>query len=142
MTVSKSPEEEQREQQRMQDVLVLLQHLAENEETTIKLIIECLYDVGTINFINKKVQNDSINHLTKTLMGMSKPIAKRYGYYRFKKDCPELIVNWLKRKIAFSAPKAKAVKPQATTPKVEPAPISTDQQSPVLQTAQNTACLM
>lgn len=110
----------------MQDVLVLLQHLTENEETTIKLIIECLYDVGAVNFINKKVQNDSINQFTKTLAGMSKPIAKRYGYYWFKKNCPELIVNWLTRKVAFPAPKAKAVQPQEAAPQVEPAPISTD----------------
>lgn len=121
----------------MQDVLVLLQHLTENEETTIKLIIECLYDVGAVNFINKKVQNDSINQVTKTLAGMSKPIAKRYGYYWFKKNCPELIVNWLTRKIAFPAPKAKAVQQQETVPKVEPAPISTEAPSPVAPTPQS-----
>lgn len=121
----------------MQDVLVLLQHLTENEETTIKLIIECLYDVGAVNFINKKVQNDSINQVTKTLAGMSKPIAKRYGYYWFKKNCPELIVNWLTRKVAFPAPKAKAVQQQEIVPKVEPAPISTEAPSPVAPTPQN-----
>lgn len=114
----------------MQDVLVLLQHLTENEETTIKLIIECLYDVGAVNFINKKVQNDSINQFAKTLAGMSKPIAKRYGYYWFKKNCPELIVNWLTRKVAFPAPKAKTVQPQEAAPQVEPAPVSTEAPSP------------
>lgn len=121
----------------MQDVLVLLQHLTENEETTIKLIIECLYDVGAVNFINKKVQNDSINQVTKTLAGMSKPIAKRYGYYWFKKNCPELIVNWLTRKVAFPAPKAKAVQQQEIAPKVEPVPIATEAPSPVAPTPQN-----
>ncbi len=110
----------------MQDVLILLQHLTENEETTIKLMIECLYDVGTVNFINKKVQNESLNQLTKNLAGMSKPMAKRYGYYWFKKNCPELIVNWLTRKVAFPAPKAKAVKPQEAAPQVEPTPIATE----------------
>lgn len=97
----------------MQDVLVLLQHLAENEETTIKLMIECLYDVGAVNFINRKVQNTSINQLAKRLAVMSKPVAKRYGYYWFKKNCPELIVNWLKRKVAFPSPQ------QAPAPKAE-----------------------
>lgn len=114
----------------MQDVLVLLQHLTENEETTIKLMIECLYDVGAVNFINKKVQNDSINQLAKTLAGMSKPIAKRYGYYWFKKNCPELIVNWLKRKVAFPAPQAKAIQQQEAAPQVELAPVSTETPSP------------
>lgn len=121
----------------MQDVLVLLQHLTENEETTIKLIIECLYDVGAINFINKKVQNDSLNHLTKNLAGMSKPIAKRYGYYWFKKNCPELIVNWLKRKVAFPAPKAEAVQQQEAAPKVEPAPSATETQVQLPQSPQH-----
>lgn len=114
----------------MQDVLVLLQHLTENEETTIKLMIECLYDVGAVNFINKKVQNDSINQLAKTLAGMSKPIAKRYGYYWFKKNCPELIVNWLKRKVAFPAPQAKAIQQQEAASQVEPAPVLSEAPSP------------
>ena len=95
----------------MQDVLVLLQHLAENEETTIKLIIECLYDVGTVNFINTKVDNTSINQLTKTIAGMSKPVAKRFGYRWFKKNCPDLIVNWLQRKVAFPPPKVSPSPP-------------------------------
>lgn len=97
----------------MQEVLVLLQHLAENEETTIKLMIECLYDVGAVNFINRKVQNTSFNQLTKKLAVMSKPVAKCYGYYWFKKNCPELIVNWLQRKVAFLPPQ------QAPAPKAE-----------------------
>lgn len=101
--VAKKPEEAKREQQRMQDILVLLQHLAENEETTITLIIECLLDVGAVNFINRKVQNESLNQFTKAIASMSKPIAKRYGLYWFKKNCPELIVNWLQRKVAFPA---------------------------------------
>lgn len=106
MTVAKSSEEEKREQQRMQDVLVLLQHLAENEETTIKLIIECLYDVGAANFINRKVQNASVNQLAKSIASLSKPAFKRYGLYWFKKNCPELIANWLQRKVAFPPPQA------------------------------------
>jgi hypothetical protein len=106
MTVAKSPEEEKREQQRMQDVLVLLQHLAENEETTIKLIIECLYDVGSVNFINRQVQNTWVNQLAKSLASLSKPAVKHYGLYRFKKDCPELILNFLQRKVAFPSPQA------------------------------------
>lgn len=107
--VAKKPEEEKREQQRMQDVLVLLQHLAENEETTIKLIIECLLDVGAVNFINRKVQNTSLNQFAKAIASMSKPVAKRYGLYWFKKNCPELIVNWLQRKVAFPPPQKMPV---------------------------------
>jgi len=95
----------------MQDVLVLLQHLAENEATTIKLIIDCLYDVGAVNFINREVQNSAINQFTKNIASLSKPVAKRYGLYWFKKNCPQLIVNWLQRKVAFppaqKAPLAK-----------------------------------
>lgn len=97
----------------MQDILILLQHLADNEETTIKLIIECLYDVGAVNFINRKVQNPAVNQLTKTLASLSKPLAKRYGLYWFKKNCPELIVNWLQRKVAFPPPQ------MAPSPKTE-----------------------
>ena len=97
----------------MQDILVLLQHLAENEETTIKLIIDCLYDVGAVNFINRKVQNPAINQFTKSIASLSKPVAKRFGLYWFKKNCPELIVNWLQRKVAFPPPQ------KAPLPKTE-----------------------
>ena len=47
--------EQQRERERMQDVLLLVQQLVASQETTFKLIIDCLYDVGSINFINQKV---------------------------------------------------------------------------------------
>lgn len=126
----------------MQDVLVLLQHLAENEETTIKLMIECLYDVGAVNFINNKVDNTSINQFTKTIAKMSKPVAKRYGYHWFKNNCPELIVKWLQRKVTFAPPKkAVAVQKETSAPKdivaESPSKIATDtQNAPVVDSSE------
>ncbi len=48
-------EEEQLKQQRIQEVLLLIDSLFQREETTFRIIIDCLYDVGSLNLINKKV---------------------------------------------------------------------------------------
>lgn len=57
----------------MRDVLLLLQQLVEREEITLKLIIDCLYDVGSINLANKKLQNRQLNRIMKAIATMLKP---------------------------------------------------------------------
>jgi hypothetical protein len=42
-----SDEEEQLKQQRIQEVLLLIDSLFQREETTFRIIIDCLYDVVT-----------------------------------------------------------------------------------------------
>jgi hypothetical protein len=51
----KTIEEEQREQEKLREMLILLQQLFQREEATAKGIIECLYDIGTVNWINKNI---------------------------------------------------------------------------------------
>jgi hypothetical protein len=43
----------QLEAARVQEILILLTGLMAREEATIKLIIDCLYDIGYINLIKK-----------------------------------------------------------------------------------------
>ena len=57
---SQQLDEERMKQQRMRDVMLLLESLFEREETTVKMIIDCLYDVGSVNLINKKFQTNNI----------------------------------------------------------------------------------
>jgi hypothetical protein len=93
--------EERMEEERMQDVLLLLQGLARREEVTVKMILSCLYDVGTVNLINKKVRFRPLNRLLKSFLGLPKPLAIAVGFRWFKNNCPELIANWLQSKVNF-----------------------------------------
>lgn len=90
--------------ERMQDVTLLLQNLANSEEATIKLIIDCLYDIGSVNLINRKLRFRPVNRTMKLIAKMSKPVFRIVAWHWFKKNCPQLIANWLELKIAFEDP--------------------------------------
>lgn len=94
-----TPEEKQFQEERMRDMLLLIENLAMQEEATIKLIIDCLYDVGIINLINKKITNRRLNQLAKFLARTPKPIAKIIAWRWVKKNAPQKIANWLYQKV-------------------------------------------
>jgi hypothetical protein len=94
-------EEEKFQQRRRQDILLLLQSLAEREEATVKMILDCLYDIGSANLINKKFPSRPINKMMKSIAGMSKPIFRVFAFRWFKKNCPQLISRWLYSKVTF-----------------------------------------
>jgi hypothetical protein len=90
------------EQECMRDVLVLLEHLVEREETTVKLIINRLYDVGSVNLIEKKFSSQPRKKIImKSLAKMLKPAIEIYALRWVKKNCPRLVTNWLKNKVRF-----------------------------------------
>lgn len=93
--------EERFQQERMRDVMLLLENLAVQEEATIKLIIDCLYDVGSINIINKKIPQSSTNKLMKWIAMVSKPIFRVIAWRWVKKNLPIKVTNWLSGKISF-----------------------------------------
>jgi hypothetical protein len=98
----KLSEEERMAQERMRDVLVLLEHLVEREETTVKLILDRLYDVGSVNYINKKFPSQPRKRrVMKSLAKLLKPVAKIYALRWVKKNCPRLVTNWLNSKVKF-----------------------------------------
>lgn len=106
----KAPErvaEKRIEAERMHDVLLLLQNLVNNEEATVKLILDCLYDVASVNLINQKLRFRPLNKMMKLVARMSKPAFRVFAWYWFKKNCPQLIVNWLHTKVAFETAKLK-----------------------------------
>ncbi|MGA7937827.1 MAG: hypothetical protein WCA35_30035 [Kovacikia sp.] len=110
----RSMKEAHREAERMRDVTLLLQHLNEREETTIKMILDCLYDVGSVNLINQKFQNRQINRFLKAIAWLPKPAFRLFAMRWFKKNCPRLITNWLHRKVSFppSAPPPSPAVPE------------------------------
>jgi hypothetical protein len=99
--VTSVSEEELLKQQRMQEVLLLLDSLFQREEITLKIIIDCLYDVGSINLINKKFHRRHLNFVMKAIARFSKPVFKIYALYWVKKNTPKLITNWLASKVKF-----------------------------------------
>ena len=93
--------EERMKQERKRDIKLLLENLFEREETTVKMILDCLYDVGSVNLINKKVPSRPLNPLLKSIARTSKPIFKIFALRWFKKNCPQLLTEWLYGKVKF-----------------------------------------
>ena len=94
-------QEEKMKQEKMHDVCLLLQNLAEREEATVKQILDCLYDVGAVNLVNKRFRFRPLNRLLKSIAGMPKPVFRVFAYWWFKKNCPRLITDWLFSQVSF-----------------------------------------
>lgn len=94
-------EEERIKEERIHDVLLLLDNLVEREEPTVKMILDRLYDVGSINLINKKVGFRPMNRLLKAIARLSKPAFRAVAWRWFKRNCPQLITEWLRTKVSF-----------------------------------------
>jgi hypothetical protein len=101
LNITKISAEEKTKQERMRDVILLLEQLVEREEITFKLIIDCLYDVGTINLVNKKFRKRPLNRLMKGITRMSKPVLRIVALRWLKKNLPGLVTNWLEGKVSF-----------------------------------------
>jgi hypothetical protein len=108
------------EADRMQEVTLLLVNLFDREQTTLKAIFGCLYDIGAVNFINQKIRPQPLRSLIKPIARLTKPVFIFMGYRWFQKKCPPLITRWLQRKVQFPA----KVKPPQPSPQ-QPASITT-----------------
>jgi len=101
LNISKISPEELKKQARMRDITLLLAQLVEREEVTLNLIIDCLYDVGSINYTNKKFRRRPINFLIKSIVKFPKPILRRIALRWLKKNLPDLLTEWLAKKVSF-----------------------------------------
>ena len=93
--------EELKKQERMRDVTLLLQQIVEREEVALKLIIDSLIDVGSINYANKKLHNPPLNKMMKVLVGYIKPVARLAALFWLKRNLPNLLTAWLEAKVSF-----------------------------------------
>jgi hypothetical protein len=94
--------EELKKQERMRDVTLLLQQIVEREEVALKLIIDSLIDVGSINYANNKVHKPTLNKMMKILVGYVKPVARIAALFWLKRNLPNLLTAWLEAKVAFA----------------------------------------
>ncbi|MEO1149235.1 MAG: hypothetical protein AAFY26_27325, partial [Cyanobacteria bacterium J06638_22] len=62
-----SVEQARLETARMQDVVMLVDTLLRNEETTIGMIVDCLYDIGSARLIHQKVEPQILQDVTKPI---------------------------------------------------------------------------
>jgi len=102
MKVEKLIAEERMKEARMRDVKLLLENLFEREEATVIQVLDCLLDVGSLNLVNNKVGPRPLRVPLLSVARMSKPALRFVAIRWFKKNCPELIVNWLRTKVEFS----------------------------------------
>ena len=111
--------ERQKEDERIRDVEMLLESLFLREEITVRLIVDCLYDVGSVNLLNQRVQSRPLNRLLKMIARYSKPVFRVFAVRWTKQNCPRMIANWLHSQVVFEPGEsivAEVVNPQVETP--------------------------
>ncbi|GBF79957.1 hypothetical protein [Aphanothece sacrum] len=94
-------EAKQLEAEQKKNVLILVENLMEREEATFKMIIDCLYDVGSVNYINKKFKVRPVNRIMRLIARLSKSGFRTIAFYWVKKNSPKIIVDWLLSKVKF-----------------------------------------
>lgn len=103
--VQKILEQEESEKRRideqMHEVSVLLENLFEREQATFISIVDRLYDMGSTNFINRKVRPRILKRFMKAIAKTPKPLVRWYAMGRLKRDAPRLIARWLRSKVSF-----------------------------------------
>lgn len=110
MGKQKTLQEYQKEEEKLREILVLLEQLFKREEATAKAIIGCLYDIATLNLINKYCPLWGINPTLKYISRFPRPIAKHLGCKLYlQPKCPQLITDWLYSLVEFPQSKAKEV---------------------------------
>ncbi|HEY9735036.1 MAG TPA: hypothetical protein V6D06_02095 [Trichocoleus sp.] len=90
-----SVEESRLESERMRDVKLILDNLFQREETTVKMVLDCLYDVGSVHLINRKISAQALRGPLKAIARMSKPAFRFFAIRRFQDNAPQLIADWL-----------------------------------------------
>lgn len=94
-------EQAQLEAERMHDVFLLLENLFKREEATTKIILDCLYEVGSANLIDRKLRCRSLNRLVRWIAYLSKPVFRMIAMRWVKRNSPRLITNWLHSQVKF-----------------------------------------
>lgn len=90
-----SREELRLESERIKDMKLILDNLFQREEATVKMVLDCLYDVGSVHLINRKISVQALRGPLKAIARMSKPAFRFFAIRRFQKSAPQLITDWL-----------------------------------------------
>ena len=112
-------QERQMEEARMRDVEMLLESLFLREEVTMRLIADCLYDVGSVNLLNQRIHSKPLNRFMKVIARRSKPIFRFFMMRWSKENCPRMIADWLHSQVRFAP--SEVVIPEVLSPEVSSA---------------------
>jgi hypothetical protein len=102
MNKAKTKQELEKEEQKLREILILLDQLFKREEATAKGIVGCLYDIAMINLINKYFPLWGVNVTLKYLTRFPRPVAQSLGVKLYlQPKCPKLITDWLYTLVEF-----------------------------------------
>lgn len=104
MTTVSQAQDDAMATERRRDVLLLLENMARREDATVRLILDCLYDIGTVHLINDRVRSRPLNRTLRHLSRTSKPVFREVATHLFHKSCPTLIADWLYSRATFQPP--------------------------------------
>ena len=127
--------------ERMHDVSLLLKSLAEREKVNILLIIDCLYDVGSINLINNQFSSRSLNGICKLIAKTSKPVFRVIAWRWFSNNISPLLTEWLTKKVSFEDGDTKGETKTETETETESVPKPTSELPPSQLTDTDTEYL-
>ena len=103
MARSKTIKEQEFEQQKLVEILILLSQMFQREELTAKAIVGCLYDIAVLNLINKYTPFWGINGTLKFLSRFPRPVAQHLGVKLYvQPKCPKLITDWFYTLVEFA----------------------------------------
>ena len=102
MSRNKTIKEQEFEEQKLIEILILLSQMFQREETTAKAIVGCLYDIALMNLINKYTPLWGINGTLKFISRFPRPVAQHLGVKLFvQPKCPKLITDWFYTLVEF-----------------------------------------
>ncbi len=108
----KTPKEQQLEQERLAEILIVLEEMFQREGAAGKRVIGCLYDIAVMNWLNKNMPNPPLNPCLKYLARFPRGLAQHLGLKLFlQPKCPKLITDWLYTLVEFPPSKTEILPP-------------------------------
>ncbi len=101
MNGAKPPEAEDQEHSNVQEIRLILEHLIEREEVTVRFILDRLYEIGMANLMHHHVQWRSLHPPLHHIARFSQPLFRRIGIYWFNHKGADLIADWLHSLVRF-----------------------------------------
>ncbi len=112
--------EKQIEEQKLQEIYLILSQMFKREEIAAKAIVGCLYDIATVNVVNRYVGIWGINQTLKYLARFPRPIVKTLAVKLYVQPrCPKLITDWFFTLVEFPIQTAQIIEGDRTHIEVE-----------------------
>ncbi|TVQ51443.1 MAG: hypothetical protein EA366_15480 [Spirulina sp. DLM2.Bin59] len=86
---------------KVREITLILQHLIEREEVTVRFILDRLYEVATANIMQGHVRWRSLHPPLNRIARCSQPLFRRVGVFWFNHYGAELIADWLHSLVQF-----------------------------------------